>query len=251
MITDTFDNLSPAKIGPERGINPPDVDICVVTFSYKIEEYVVERYAPRQIAELVCGTGKTPVRLIERGGKRIAFYKTYVGAPITVGLMEDAAALLNCKKFVLFGGAGCLDREIAHGKVMVPTAAYRDEGTSYHYAPAADYVSMKNCETVVRFMKEKKIPYVAGRTWTTDAMYRETLNNFEKRKADGCISVEMESAGVQAMCDFRGYELFAFFTSGDLLDAPEWLDRSRFEKTGGQHDVSHVEIALALAEYAG
>lgn len=35
--------------------------------------------------------------------------------------------------------------------------------------------------------------------------------NFEKHKADGCISVEMECAALQAMCDFRELNLYTFF----------------------------------------
>ncbi|MDE6726730.1 MAG: hypothetical protein K2J80_02190, partial [Oscillospiraceae bacterium] len=74
--------------------------------------------------------------------------------------------------------------------------------------------------------------------------------NFQKRKADGCISVEMECAALQAMCDFRGLELFMFFTSGDLLDAPEWDKRHEDGEIGGtQHDALHFKIALELAEF--
>ena len=40
-------------------------------------------------------------------------------------------------------------------------------------------------------MKENEIPYVKGKTWTTDSFYRETINNFKKHKEDGCISVEI------------------------------------------------------------
>ena len=249
MITDSFDNQSPAIITPVRKENAPEVDVCIVTFSHQIEKYVAETYAGGEIAALWCASGKTPVYLIERNGKRFALYRTYVGAPITVGLMEDAISELKCDKYILFGGAGCLNKEIAHGKVMVPTAAYRDEGTSYHYAPAADYVEVRNAAAVAGCMKANGIPYALGKTWTTDSFYRETRNNFEKRKADGCISVEMECAGVQAMCDFRGVDLYAFFTSGDLLDAPEWNQRIQENNDGGQHDVGHFRIALALAEY--
>jgi purine-nucleoside phosphorylase len=249
MITDSFDDKSPAIINPVRKDYAPKVDACIITFSHAIEKYVVDNFKPTEIAALWCATGKTPVYLIEHGGKRIAFYKTYVGAPITVGLLEDVWAELDCDKYILFGGAGCLDKEIAHGKVMVPTAAYRDEGTSYHYMAASDYVNISNAYKVEQFMKENKIPYVLGKTWTTDSFYRETRNNFEKRKADGCISVEMECAGVQAMCSFRGLELYPFFTSGDLLDAPEWDKRGEEYSVGGQHDRGHFDIALALAEY--
>ena len=104
----------------------------------------------------------------------------------------------------------------------MPTEAYRDEGTSYHYAPASDYIEIKNHDIVSRFMEENGIPYIEGKTWTTDTFYGETLNNFEKRKTDGCISVEMESSAVQALCDFRNLDFYVFFTSGDLLDSPKW-----------------------------
>ena len=41
----------------------------------------------------------------------------------------------------------------------------------------------------------------------------------EKRKA---VAVEMECAGMQAVCDFRGLDLYYYLISGDLLDCEEW-----------------------------
>ena len=73
---------------------------------------------------------------------------------------------------------------------MIPTEAYRDEGTSYHYIESADYI--KKLSIVAEFFESKKLPYILGKTWTTDSFYRETEGNIEKRKKDGCISVEME-----------------------------------------------------------
>ncbi len=251
MITETFDNRSEAIINPMRKPEAVKVDVCIVTFSHEIEKYVAQNYASGEIAALWSASGKTPIYLIESDNKRIAFFRTFVGAPITTALIEDSTVELDCDKYVLFGGAGCLNKEIAHGKVMVPTAAYRDEGTSYHYAPASDYIDIANGSTVADFMAENKIPYVLGKTWTTDSFYRETRNNFEKRKADGCISVEMESAGVQAMCTFRNLDLYVFFTSGDLLDAPEWDSRFEADDDKGQHDVGHFRMALELAKYVG
>lgn len=103
---------------------------------------------------------------------------------------------------------------------------------------------------VAAFCAESGLPYALGRTWTTDAIFRETEGNFAARKAEGCICVEMECAGVQAMCAFRGCSSYAFFTSGDLLDAPKWdarLAAGQVKHT--QHDPGHFEIALALAEF--
>ena len=130
MITDTFDNQSPAIINPAPKEDAPQVDACIVTFSHEIEKFVAENYADGELASLWCASGRTPVYLINHNGKRFAFYKTYVGAPVTTALVEDTLTELKCSRYILFGGAGCLNKEIAHGKVMVPTAAYRDEGTS-------------------------------------------------------------------------------------------------------------------------
>lgn len=41
--------------------------------------------------------------------------------------------------------------------------------------------------------------FVKGKTWTTDAVHREARGNFEKCKAEGYISVEMECVVVQAI----------------------------------------------------
>ena len=64
--------------------------------------------------------------------------------------------------------------------------------------------------------------YVIPRIWTTDAPYRETKTALAERKKDGCIAVEMEVAGVQAVCDFYGIELYSFLITGDVLDPDEY-----------------------------
>lgn len=250
MIIDSFDNKSEAKINPHLKDNAPIVDACIITFSNIIEKFVLENYNCKQIAQFKFVTGITPIYQIDYKEKRFAFYKTYVGAPACVGTIEETISKIKTKKYIVFGGCGCLNKEISHGKVMIPTEAYRDEGTSYHYTPASDYIIVKNANIVAKFMNENDIPYVKGKTWTTDAFYRETINNFEKHKADGCISVEMECAAIQAMCDFRNLEFYTFFSSGDLLDAPKWDERhKKGEITGTQHDSSYFDIALELANY--
>lgn len=249
MITDSFDNKTAAIIERQRRADAPSVDVMIITFSYIIEEYILDNFDCKQIATLYNATGVTPVYRIEYKGKKIGFFKTYIGAPSTVGSVEEILAEVDTDKFIMFGGAGCLDRDIARGKIIIPTEAYRDEGTSYHYAPAADYITIKNADVVADFMEQANIPYVLGKTWTTDAFYRETRGNFEKRRQDGCIAVEMECAAVQAVCDFRGAEFYNFLESGDLLDAPEWDPRSEFACNGSQHDPRYFMMALELACY--
>jgi uridine phosphorylase len=49
------------------------------------------------------------------------------------------AWLIGAKQFIMFGSAGSLNEEKTKGKFVIPTEAYRDEGMSYHYAPAKDH----------------------------------------------------------------------------------------------------------------
>ncbi len=251
MIINSFDNKSKSKINPKPVENRLKCDACIITFSNIIEEYVLKNFNVEPFSEITMVTGSIPVYKLSYNNKTFAFYKTYMGAPAAVGCLEDVTQVIDTKKFIVFGGSGCLNKDIARGKIMVPTYAYRDEGTSYHYVEASDYIQIKNASKVAEFMNSKKLPYVLGKTWTTDSFYRETINNIEKRKSDGCISVEMECSAYQAVCDFRGLELYFFLTSGDLLDAPEWDKRINKENeyTGTQHDSRHFDIALELADY--
>ena len=125
-----------------------------------IEKFVLENYDCRQIASFWFATGNTPIYELKYKGKKFAFYKTYGGAPACVGTVEDTLSEIKTDKYIVFGAAGCLNKEIARGKVMIPTQAYRDEGTSYHYAPASDYVTVagpcRKCGHCCRFYGGKR-----------------------------------------------------------------------------------------------
>ena len=250
MITDSFDNFSEEIIKVYKNENAKKVDACILTFSHVILKYVLENFDCQKIGDLFSSNGANPVYGFTYQDRYFAVYMSYVGAPACVADIEDTLQIIDTDKYIIFGGAGCLNKDIARGKVMVPTEAYRDEGTSYHYAPSSDYITVKNADVVAVFMESAGLPFIKGKTWTTDAVHRETRANFEKRKSDGCISVEMECASVQAMCDFRNLNPYFFFTCGDLLDSPKWDERMKKNQIKHtQHDSGHFLIALELARF--
>lgn len=243
MIIDSFDENQNAVINPLKKDDAVKCDVIIVTFSNFIEDMVVEKFKPKQIGEFVCVNGTFPIYTFDYNGKRFGFYKTILGAATSVGMMEDVVGMIDSKKILVFGSAGTLDKD-CYGKVMIPTSAYRDEGTSYHYEKAADYVEIKNAKLVENFMKSNNIPYKIGKCWTTDGFFRETERNLKNRQKDGCIAVDMECAAIQAMCNFRNLDLYYFFLSGDLLDSPEWIEDGLKE---ANHNFQNFEIALRLA----
>ena len=251
MIVNSFDINTPSKINPKYKVDRIKCDACIVTFSNIIEEYVLKKYNPEVIGNITMVNGIIPVYKIEVNGKIFAFYKTIMTAAASAGCLEDSTEIINTDKYIVFGGSGCLNKDIARGKIMIPTEAYRDEGLSYHYAEASDYITIKHSKEVASFMESKNLPYVLGKTWTTDSFYRETEGNLEKRKSEGCISVEMECSAFEAVCDYRNINLYYFLSSGDLLDSPEWDSRITDPNnyTGTQHDYRLFDIAIELADY--
>ena len=182
MITEAFDNKTEELIKVSRSKDLIHVDACILTFSHEIFKYVLGNYECKKIGNFYSSNGAKSVYEFEYENRHFAFYMSCISAPLCVGEIESSPSVFNTDKFIMFGGAGCLNKEIARGKVMVPTEAYRDEGTSYHYAKATDYITIKNSEIVAKFMEKSALPYIKGKTWTTDAFFRETKGNFEKEK---------------------------------------------------------------------
>lgn len=246
MITDSFDNLTEPIINMEEfyGERKYLVDICLVIFSKSIYETVLNLYDCRQIAEIYAVNGITPIFCFTHEGKDIAFYLSPLGSTACAQDVIEANWMTGARHFIMFGSAGSLDQEKTDGKFVIPTEAYRDEGMSYHYAPPADYIQIKNHGFVSNICHELNIPFTEGRVWTTDAFLRETIGLYKKRKAEGCIAVEMEVAGVQAVCDFYGFELYDFLATGDVLSEESYDAEGLID---ANNNINKFHLALEIA----
>lgn len=224
MIHETLDIKTEPLFTPETvyGKHEKLCDVCVITFSYKVMEWALQHLDCEQAAEIRCCNGDRPICLVEWKGKKIAFYMTLVSAPGAAACLEEARCLTGCREYVVFGSCGTLDSRLTDGKLIVPTRACRDEGLSYHYVAASEYIGMKDWKKVAAFLDEKEVSYVTGAVWTTDAVYRETSGKAERLRRDGCIAVEMELAGMQAVCEYHGLTLKAFLFASDCLETEEW-----------------------------
>lgn len=229
MLLHEFDETVPAVIEPAMYLEkiPDFPEVTVACFSKELFESVLLVFEPKVLCELYSAIGVKPVYAVEYGGKRFAFYQAYVGEPLCVGEYEELIAM-GSKCLILTGNCGVLDPEIADCGIIIPTKAIRDEGCSYHYAPAGDTIDVntKYTDLFIEVLKEHGYSYTTGTTWTTDAIYRETREKAERRKAQGAVCVEMECAGMQAVCDFRKTDFFQFFYAGDSLAGSEWQPRS-------------------------
>ena len=121
-----------------------------------------------------------------------------------------------------------LDSKIEDCSIIIPTKAFRDEGTSYHYHEASDMIDidLKYESTFLEILDKFKFEHTNGYTWTTDAFFRETPDKIEYFKKNGAVCVEMEGAVIAAVCKRLGVDYFTFYYAGDNLDSAEWDERS-------------------------
>jgi hypothetical protein len=69
------------------------------------------------------------------------------------------------------------------------------------------------------------VRHTAGKSWTTDGIFRETPAKVARRRAEGCITVESEAAALFAVGSFRMVRVGVMLYAGDDLSGGAWNDR--------------------------
>lgn len=247
-LFDTFDPDSEeiVKFELQRSFHPAETfpETVIMTFKDKTFQ-ALEHICPTEVIATLREGRDIPVYKLNWNGRSIGIFQTLIGGAGTAGLLEETLAM-GAKKVLLYGSCGVLDSALVAGHFILPTQAYRDEGTSYHYLPVGDYVDIPTAERLGEIFDQLRLPYVKGRVWTTDAFYRETRNNMEKRKADGCIAVDMECASAMAVAQFRGAEVYQFLYAEDSLDGAAW-DRRTMGAVPASDYEKYLRVALEAA----
>lgn len=161
------------------------------------------------------------------GNANICVYELYFGAPAATMAVELLIAS-GVKKFLVFGGCGAIHSLVKIYDVVIPTWGVREEGTSYHYL-SPDIIPTPS-ESVVEMLK-RELSSVAwnmgvrvhlGGIWTTDAMFRETLDKIRRYSERNVVCVDMESTALMSVAMYRGVELGIVLVVTDELYGVKW-----------------------------
>jgi uridine phosphorylase len=136
---------------------------------------------------------------LEVDGERVGVIARTIGGPYAVLVAEQLAAS-GVRVILGLTSAGQVSPGLEIPSLVIPTAAIRDEGTSYHYLPAAERVDGDAGLTLAlqAELGGLGLPVVTGPVWTTDAPYRETAEQLERHARDGILAVEMQAASLFA-----------------------------------------------------
>lgn len=132
-------------------------------------------------------------------GEPIGIVGCAVGASFAVLVAEELAES-GCQLVISITSAGRITPVADPPYFVVIDRALRDEGTSYHYLPPAEWADMP-AHLLAQLSSGLELPgeqMLVGSSWTTDAPFRETELAIEQANSRGILAVEMEAAALYA-----------------------------------------------------
>ena len=251
MLLEEFENVS-AVIEPTDRSLPSGGEICetiILSFNGEIVERVKQMDGVYEGGYLTSLNGKFPWYIYEVDGLKLAVTMATIGASTVVGFLEELKAR-GFNNFIVLGSCGVLDQSIQADKIILPSSALRDEGTSYHYAPASDEISYDEAllSTLENALNKAGIEHIRTKSWTTDAFYRETAAKVKRRLAAGATVVDMEASAIMAWAQYRQAKVYQFFYTADYVDHHnhEW-DARREDRKADAMTFFEIAVSIALA----
>ena len=250
MLLEEFENV-PAVIEPTDRTLLSGGEICdtiILSFNGEILERVKQIDGVYEGGYLTNLNGKLPWYIYEKDESKVAVAMALIGAPMVVGLLEELKAR-GFKNFIILGSCGVLDQSIQADKIILPSSALRDEGTSYHYAPTSDEISYDEAllSTLENALNKSGIDHIRTKAWTTDAFYRETAAKVKRRLAAGAKVVDMEASAIMAWAQYRQAKVYQFFYTADYVDHHnhEW-DARREDRKADAMTFFKIAVDIAL-----
>jgi uridine phosphorylase len=188
----------------QKGLPALDVPrVCILDPDGDIVRHLLRTGRATPFAGWACY--HTTLHTFTLGAETVGIVGCVVGAPFAVLVAEQLFAS-GCGFLVSLTSAGQIVPAGPPPYFVVIDRALRDEGTSHHYAPPAEYSEAEPglAEAAANALARIGAPAVVGTSWTTDAPFRETADAIAAARHKGALAVEMESAALYAFARATG-----------------------------------------------
>lgn len=178
-------------------------------------------------------------------GRTIGIIGCAVGAPFAVLLAEQMFAS-GCTFLLSITSAGQIVKLAEPPYFVVIDRALRDEGTSYHYLPPAEYADADPAlvDAAMSSLAAVGIPAQRGASWTTDAPFRETEAAIAAARERGVLAVEMEAAALYAFASVRQRRVLCLAHITNTM-AQQHGDFEKGEADGATHSLRVIAALMA------
>lgn len=188
----------------QKGLAPARVpDVCILDPDGDIVRQLIAAGTARRETNWACY--HTELHVFERDAVSYGIVGGAVGAPFAVLVAEELFAS-GCRLLLSVTSAGQIVPVRPPPYFVLIDRALRDEGTSYHYLPPAEFslADPKLVELAQHALAAAGLDVATGGVWTTDAPFRETEDEITRARAAGLLAVEMEAAALYAFAAVRG-----------------------------------------------
>lgn len=177
-------------------------DICILDPDGDIVRYLLTAKRAHHLSAWPCY--HTDLYTFEHDDVTYGIVGCAVGAAFAVLVAEELFAS-GCRLLVSMTSAGQILPVLEPPYFIIIDRALRDEGTSYHYLPPADYSFADHglVDLAKASLIDVGIAVRVGSTWTTDAPFRETAAAIASAREAGILAVEMEAAALYAFATAR------------------------------------------------
>jgi uridine phosphorylase len=228
----------------QKGIAPASVPaVCVLDPDGDIVRQLTRAGRARRDAGWACY--HTDLHLFADGALELGLIGCAVGAPFAVLIAEQLFAS-GCRLLISMTSAGQLAALRPPPYFVLIDKALRDEGTSYHYLPPAEF-SHADAALLARMdgaFAHLTVPVERGATWTTDAPFRETAETIATMARKGLLAVEMEAAALYAFAAARQKPVLCFAHVTNQMARSE----GDFEKGEADGTVDALAVIAAAAK---
>lgn len=242
-----YDEDENGVIRPNRHNRSLLPEICVMTFFGEVLESFITKYKVEIKNKYRSEMRDFPIYVLEYCGVELCLVQAVVGSA-SIAIMTDFLIGYGVKQIIACGGCGVLD-DIPAGDVIIPITALRDEGASYHYLPPARdiHLDQHTISCIKSVLEENGVPFIECKTWTTDALFRETPDMVRYRKEEGCQVVEMECATLACIAEFRKIKFGQLLYSGDILfDLSNYDERNWFNNVTAREKLFYLSLKVAV-----
>lgn len=173
--------------------------------------------------EFVCSNREYTIYRGTLLGERVSVCSTGIGGPSAAIAVEELAAV-GVHTFIRVGTCGGISLKVKPGDSVIASAAVRQDGTSFEYAPA-EFPAAADFDVTAALRDEAfslGLPFHVGTVQSKDSFYGQhspdrmpisfaLKEKWEAWKRLGVLASEMESAAIYTVCASLGLRASSVF----------------------------------------
>jgi len=212
-----------AIVNPVKGKKPPDTGPLAIMAATESDLRLLSRLADTPVVEQR-KLYMSSLQVHADDQLRFTLAGPMVGAPYAAMILE-ALSVWGVESILFVGWCGAVSRHVKAGDLIVPDSAMIDEGTSGHYCAPPCRVALPDrllVHQVGLALQRQGARFHDGAVWTTDAIYRETVEKVKHHQSKGALAVDMELSAIFTVAGFREIAAAGILVVSDELSDYQW-----------------------------